>query len=408
MVIWRGAPLPSIVFLNRFYWPDESATSQLLTDLAEDLAGRQWRVSVITSDADYRNPAVRLPARETRNGVRIERVRTTHSGRLRLTGRALDAALYLAGAFVRLLGSRHDVAVALTDPPMLIVPTVLAARARGMRCVCWSQDVFPDIAIALGVLRARMLSRMLSALARRALAACDRVVALGERMAERIVAGGVELERVEVIHNWTQVDAIRPIAPRDNAVARRLDVAGKFVILYSGNAGRAHTFDAVITAARKLRDDPAVVFLFVGGGPQLPALRAAAKDLQNVRFASHVPRGELAESLSVGSASLVTERREVTGLIVPSKTYGILASGRPVLYVGDPDSDVAALVRRHDCGAVLDLDDADGLVEVIRRWRSAPHEVEALGARARKASVQYDVRVATSKWDAVLKGVLSG
>jgi colanic acid biosynthesis glycosyl transferase WcaI len=403
-----GAALPSIVFVNRFYWPDESATSQLLTDLAEDLAASGWQVSVVTSDGDYRDARIRLPRRGTRNGVHIERVWTTHSGRLRFAGRAADALMFVVGAFVKLLaGSRRDVVVALTDPPMLVVPTVVATRLRGMECVAWSQDVFPDIAGGLGVLRrGGSTYRALAALARAAHASCARVVALGDRMARHLVSAGVDPARVSVVHNWTHVADIRPVPPAANPLASDLGLRNTFVVLYSGNAGRAHAFDAVIDAARSLRHDTGIVFLFVGGGPRVAELRAATRELPNVRFSDHVPRARLSELLSVASASLVTERPDVAGLVVPSKTYGILASGRPVLYVGDPQSDVAALVRQHDCGAVFDVDDSAGLAAVIRRWRDTPAERERLGAHAREASLDYDRGVATARWDSLLRDVV--
>jgi colanic acid biosynthesis glycosyl transferase WcaI len=397
----------SIVFLNRFYWPDVAATGQMLADLAEDLAASGWGVTVVTSAALYEGKGDALPRAEQHRGVHIVRVAGTRFGRHRLLGRLADYASYMAGALRHLLRlPRPDVVVAMSDPPFIVAVALLAARLRGARAVYWVQDLFPQIAAKLGVMREASLSyRAARALARWIHARCDLVIGLGPQMARALVSAGAPPGRTTFVHNWADAEAVRPLPPERNEFLRQHGLAERFVVLYSGNAGRAHPFEAVMHAARALRDDPTVCFVFIGGGKKLPELRALAQadGLANVRFLDYLPRERLSESLSAASVSLVTEDPDVVGLLVPSKTYGILASGRPLLFVGSAESDVAAVVRDADCGVVIAPDDREGLVAAIRGLRADPVTRARLGANARRAAEErYARRHATAHWARVV------
>jgi glycosyltransferase involved in cell wall biosynthesis len=401
----------SIVFLNRFYWPDVAATAQMLADLAEDLASAGWSVTVITSRGSYALDRKLLPGREQHNGVDIIRVSGTRFGHARTFGRALDYASYMVGALIQLLLlPRQSLIVAMSDPPLLVSLAVLTARIRGGRTVYWVQDLFPQLAARLGVFASNgFLYRTSDAIARFLHAKCDAVVALGPRMAENMIAAGASPQRTTFVHNWADAAAIRPVPPSENRFMTSHSLVGKFVVLYSGNAGRAHCFDAVIEAMRRLRDEPDVVFLFVGGGNRLPEIKTAAKrwHLRNVRFLDYVPRELLAQSLSAANVSLVTEEPDAAGLLVPSKTYGILASGRPVVFVGCPRSDVATIVRDACCGTIVAPNDPAALVETIRRLKANPREALALGRRGRQAAeMMYDRRHAAWRWASAVGSAL--
>ena len=401
----------SVVFLNRFYWPDVAATGQMLTDLAEDLAERGWQVTVITSAGGYGGEGGRLATEEVHRAVRILRVDGTTFGRHRMLGRLADYVSYLGGVIIRLSAlRRQDLIVAMSDPPFLVALAIAAARLSGTRAIYWVQDLFPQLAAKLGVMRERGLAyRISERVARWLNRHSDLVVAIGPRMAEALVAAGAREERTVWVHNWADSSAITPISPDDNPFVREHGLEGKFVVLYSGNAGRAHTFDALLYAARALRNDDEIIFMFIGGGLRFAELRATAEreDLQNMRFLPYVPRKALSLSLSAASVSVVTEAPEVEGLLVPSKTYGILSSGRPLLYVGSSVSDVARIVAESECGVTIQPSDGNGLVRVIMSLRKQPERLRAMGANARRAAEQkYDRRHATSRWaELVAKGL---
>ena len=400
--------MPSVVFLNRFYAPDVAATGQILADLAEDLARDGWNVSVITGRTPYAGDAPPLPRAETRAGVRVTRVRTTAARR----GRVAGYASYLWGAFWALLRApRGSVVVAMTDPPFLLAPVLVAARVRGFRVAAWVQDVYPQLAVALGVMApGTAASRGLHALAARLLKGCDAVVTLAPGMSRVITAMGVDERRVVHVHNWADAGSVTPVARDANPFVREHGLAGRFVVLYSGTAGRAHTFDAVMRAAGELAADPEILFLFVGGGAQIPALRAEAERAgAPVRFLAYQPREMLAASLSAGDVALVTEAPEAAGLVLPSKTYGAMASGRPILYVGPADSDVAALVRAHGCGIAVSHDDPAGIVRAVRALRDDPALRERMGRAGRRAAeALYDRRHATRRHAAILGELAAG
>ena len=393
----------SVLFLNRFYWPDVAATAQILTDLAEDLAAHGWTVSVVASRTMYEAHDHDLPVNEVRNGVTIHRVRTLKVGRHSFFGRVSGYASYMVSSFFRLLTMKKpEIVVAMSDPPMMLGLVLFAARLRGIKVVHWVQDVYPQLAATLGAMRERgPLYRMLRAAAWRMNAAADLVVALGPRMAERLIGFGAPDDRVTWVHNWADSKAVQSVDAAANPFIRTHELQGRFLVTYSGNAGRAHTFSSVLSAARELASDDDVVFLFIGGGARFEELRSAARDsgLANMRFLGYVPREQLRYSLSAASVSLVTENPEVSGLLVPSKTYGILASGRPVIYVGPDNSDVAQIIHDYDCGVVVSPDDPDALIAAIRRFRNDAAYRDRLGRNARAAAeTVFDRSIAAAQW----------
>jgi glycosyltransferase involved in cell wall biosynthesis len=245
--------------------------------------------------------------------------------------------------------------------------------------------------------------------ARRLHAACDAVVVLGPRMREKAIEFGAPASRTAVVHNWADEEQIVPVPRAENRFLREQGLEGRFVALYSGNLGRAHSHEVFLEAARRLAHDPEFVFLFVGGGKLLPVLREAAEreGLPNVRFLDYLPRAELRYSLSAASVALVSEQPAVAGLLVPSKTYGILASGVPLLFLGSRSSDVAAIVEETGCGLVVEDGDAEGFVRALTTLRDDPALARELGGRGRAAAVErYSLRRALERWNRVLESCL--
>lgn len=405
---------PSAIFLHRFYWPDVAAAGQMLTDLAEDLAAQGWSVTVVTSRTGYEAQVqLEVPREEVRNGVRIIRVRTTRFGRNRLIGRLGDTLTYFAGVLWQLMRlPRPDLVTAMSEPPFLLVPALLIGRLRRIPTVYWLQDLHPHLAGQLGLIEQRtLLYRALESFARALHSRCDAIVTLGAQMTRVVLANGGRSGRVTHVHNWADAQAIRPVAPEDNPFVQEHGLQGKFVVLYSGNAGRAHTFDAVTEAMRRLADRADIVFVFIGGGKRLAEIQevARAERLPNTRFLNYLPRAQLSYSLSAASVSLVTENPEVVGLLVPSKTYGIMASGRPVLFVGSEESDVAEVVLGAECGIVVSPDDPEALVTALLRLKDSPSVSARMGARGRRAALEiYDRRRATHLWACRVEEILFG
>ncbi|MDE2306047.1 MAG: glycosyltransferase family 4 protein [Gammaproteobacteria bacterium] len=396
-----------LIFVNRYYRPDLSATSQMLTDLAESLGARGYAVEVVCSRQLYDAPGARLPAEAVLDGVRVHRVATTRFGRVRLIGRAIDyVSFYVAASWAvwRRLG-RGDTLIVKTDPPMFASLAAPLVRLRGAVLINWLQDVFPEVASRLG---ANPLPGWLDALLRRwrnaTLCAAAANVVIGERMREHLISCGVSAAQIAVIDNWAD-DRIEPRAAAASTLRRSRGLAGRFVIGYSGNLGRAHEIDTLIGAAKRLGDDASFAFLMIGGGAKMSALRTevACGALNGFVFLPYQPREELADSLAAADVHLVSLLPDLEGLIVPSKLFGILAAGRPCVFIGDSRGEVARILGQSACGFVVQPGDAAGLVAAIRTLRDDPEECRAMGGRARAAYLErYSRDAAVLRWLRVL------
>lgn len=421
-----GTPPVPVIFINRYFHPDLSATSQLLSDLAFALAGRGRSVRVITSRLRYDAADGRpgLPAREVVKGVEVWRVRTSGFGRARLLGRAVDyLTFYLSAAWcLWQLARAGDVVVAKTDPPMVSVAASLVCLLRRAHLVNWLQDLFPEVARALGIGRRwrlgyALLSRVRTASLRRAVAN----VVIGRGMATRVEALGVSRDRIRIIPNWADPAEIRPIAHAENPVRRDAGFGDAFVIAYSGNLGRVHDvatlLEAMTILARKQAGPdrpgagPGLRWLFVGGGALTPVLKAEAarRGLTDIAFWPYQPRSALSRTLAAADAHLASLRPEFEGLVVPSKVTGAMAAGRPILFVGDPDGEIGRLIARHGCGCVIAAGDGPGLADAVRALARDRARGEDMGRRARRAfEAEFDRATALARWDALLDAVARG
>lgn len=397
-----------IVFLNRYFFPDRSATSQLLSDVALHLAKAGHEVHVICSRQLYESPTARLAAFERVNGVQIHRVWTSRFGRGRLIGRSLDYLTFYASAFARLvlLVRKGDIVIAKTDPPMLSVVAAMAARLRGAKLINWLQDLFPEIAAAADIGWAKGgAGQMLIQLRDWSLRCAQQNVVVGEKMREVLIARGIAEQQVAVIPNWADGEAIRPVARTENPLRGKWSLDGKFVVGYSGNLGRVHEFDTVLDAMTHLRGDEGKRFLFIGAGKQREMMESECKirGITAVSFLPYQAREDLLWSLGVPDVHLVTLLPEMEGLVVPRKVYGIAAAGRPILNIGALDGEIAQLIEKHDCGITIRPGDVTGLLDAITRLAGDDALRATLGGNARKAlENDYEMRHALRKWRTLL------
>jgi glycosyltransferase involved in cell wall biosynthesis len=401
-----------IIFLNRFFHPDHSATSQILSDLAFHLAGCGHEVRVVTSRQRYDDPRAELPETETIRGVEVHRLATTRFGRSALFGRGLDyLSFYVAmKRAVRSLARRGDILVAKTDPPLLCVPAMQAARRGSLHLVNWLQDLYPEVAVELGVPLLRgPAAGVLAGLRDASLRAAAANVVVGRRMADRVRARGVAADRIHVIANWCDDEKIRPIADADNPLRRAWGLEDRFVVGYSGNLGRAHELDTVLGAAERLRNEPRILFLLVGGGHRFDELarRVAERGLdRSFRFIPYQKDELLGFSLSVPDVHWISLPRALEGLIFPSKLYGVAAVARPVIAIAAPDGEPADLVRANDCGYVIAPGDSQALAALLMRLADGEADLAAMGRRARAMlEAQFSRRMALERWRRLIESI---
>lgn len=384
----------------------------MLSDLAFALAEQGVEVEVIASRLLYDDKSARLPRSEVVRGVFVHRVKTSGLGRQRKRHQIVDYLSFLVSALWKLarVARRGDTVVVKTDPPLLSVPVSVMSSLFGWRQVNWLQDAFPEIAMAAGVsTHSRILDKLLffvlTALRNTSMRRADSSVVLGERMHDRLLARGAPVSKLTIIPNWTDTAAIVPIVPAKNRLRERWGLQAKFVLGYSGNMGLAHDFDVMLQAAQILRDDPRFAVVLIGNGKRKGDIERtiANRRLSNVMLQPYQPRSELASSLSVADVHFVTLRSEMEGLIVPSKFYGIAAAGRPTIFLGDPDGEIARSIRRYNCGVVVAADDARGLAEAVRRYADDSKMLVEHGRNARAMVVKhFDMPVSVSKWRQLL------
>jgi colanic acid biosynthesis glycosyl transferase WcaI len=393
---------PSLTVLNQYYWPGVEATAHLLTELCEELAA-DYDVTVITGRLLGHEDA---PDYERRNGVEVIRVHSTAYDRAPLHRRAMNYFTYLGRALRRGLFEvrRPDLVLCMTDPPMVGDVALAVARRHGAPLVVISQDVFPEIAVELKRLTNPVLVGLLRILTRFYLRRADRVVAIGETMRRRLEAKGVPPKRLRVIPNWVDTTAIRP-QPSDNPWAREHSLGGRFVVMHSGNIGHAQDLDTLVRAAASLDDLEQLSVLVVGNGARYADHFALAQSLgaDKVTFYPYQPREVLSQSLSSADLHFVGLARGLSGFVVPSRLYGILAAGRPVLAAADEDSETAQLVREVGCGIVIEPGRPRLLADAIRAAAAGEHDLEEMGRRGRAwVEANADRNVAMQRYRALL------
>ncbi|MCC7537259.1 MAG: glycosyltransferase family 4 protein [Deltaproteobacteria bacterium] len=402
-----------VLVLHQHYWPEIAATAQVLTDLCEDLVAGGHEVTVVTGQPSYRERAT-LASDEVHEGVHVRRVTTYAPTERTIARRLLHYGVYFGASLTEAVATRPspDVALIMTTPPLLLgVSATLLRALRGVPFVYSVQDLYPDVAIDLGVLRRGPLATTIDVVATQLYRRAAALVTLSPGMRDKLVAKGVPRERVAVVPNWADVGALAASAAAGATEYRdALGLGGRPVALYSGNVGLSQGLEHLVDAARHTKERaPELVWLVAGDGNARASIERRARDagLDNVRFLPPQPRARLGALLGTGDVGLVTMRRGVADDMVPSKLYGILAAGRPVVASVESASEVARVVREERVGAVVPPEDPVALAEAVSRLVQDRAALDELGARARAlAESTYDRRVCTTRYREILEAVV--
>ena len=379
-----------ILILNEYYPPDTSATAKMAAVVAEKLAQRH-QVTVVAGRPSY-DPDEHYPfaflRRDKRENVTVERVGSTDYPRHKMRRRVANYLSYLALAVPRALAIRPDVVLAMTDPPIAGIAGAFVARIARRPFVYNIRDLYPDMAVGGDIVRPSEWVRRWENLHRRALKQAARVIVLGDDMRNRILSKGVSPERVVVVRDGTSFPDSMPDA--SHPVVQELRSGFPFVVLHAGNLGFYGAWGTLLKAADLLRNEK-IGFVFVGDGANRVSLEAqvVAAGLPNVRFLPFRPVEQVPHVMKAGDLHVVTIRRGLEGVVVPSKLYSTLAAGRPVLAVAAPESDAARIVVENSCGLEANPDDPVAVAAVIRNLRDDPASLAEMGRRARDAAGKY-------------------
>lgn len=404
-----------ILIVNQAFWPDVVATAQHMTDWAEDLTARGHEVTVIASRSLYGQSRATLARREQRGNIRIIRVGGNLFRKGRILTRLIDFGMFHLAALWKVLTlPRHDAVVCLTTPPFIGVVGRAAQMLRGWKYIQYEMDLYPDIAVALGVMKPNAAgTRFFDGMHRHLLRKADRVVVLGRCMRRLITAKGIHDDKQVLVTPWADETELAPVPREHNAFRKAHGLEGKCVVMYSGNLGLGHDVTTICQAMERLQKagDDTVRFVFIGGGRRMKEVTAFVQDrgLTPPLMLDYQPREKLAETLSAADIHLITQAEGTSGIIVPSKLYGILAAGRPAIYIGPKDSEVALTLAEHDLGDLLDVGDAEGMVAAIRRRQAGLAGQEAFAGKARAVLREGHSRaVCCAKLSAMVENLRGG
>jgi colanic acid biosynthesis glycosyl transferase WcaI len=374
---------PKIAILYHFFYPDDVVSARHFSDLAEALAASGWEVEVLPSNRSCRNPAQVYPSRERWRGLKISRIWRPRFSQSSSLGRILNAAWMIAAwSRIALRGkpTRPDVVLVGTDPILsVLVAFPLKWLRPEIQIVHWAFDLYPEAAIADGMLMVSgTVVRLLTWLLRRAYASCNLIVDLGLCMRGRLEAyGGAGVRRTIV--PWALVEAKSPMPP-EPGLRLRLFGDAKLALLYSGNFGRAHAYQEFLELARSMRGT-GIEFRWSVRGNAVEQLRSELQESDtNIALLGFVPESELSRHLAAADIHLVSLKPDWSGVVVPSKFFGALAAGRPVLFAGAEDSSVARWIREYGVGWVLNSSTFDEVRLHLRCLSENPDRLRELEA----------------------------
>jgi colanic acid biosynthesis glycosyl transferase WcaI len=370
--------------------PDSAPTGTIATRLVEELGQLGHHLDVVTSLPWYEHHAVepewrgRVVRREKTSWGTVTRVHPFPTGdKKNIPKRAVGFAAFCAAtAGFAAIGRTVDVTFAMTPPLPMAATGWLAALGRRAPLVLNVQDVFPDVAVELGILQGRKIIAAATALERWSYARCAAVTVLSADMRANLAAKMRHPERLEVIPNFVDVDAIKP-SPRENGYRAEYGLTGKTVVMYAGNIGMSQSLSLLVDAARATIDRADVVYVVNGAGSMLDELEHSAAGLANVRFMPMQPIERLPEVLAAGDVHLVPLKTGLSRSSVPSKTYSILAAGRPILASVDAGSEVQRIIESAGAGTAVPPDDPGAFVTALTTLLADPDSLRAMGERAR-------------------------
>ncbi len=375
----------TFLFITQVYVPDPAAVGQHLADAAEELAKRGHRVVVYTSRQGYDDPAIQYPRRELLRGVDVRRIPFSSFGKSSIAVRVAGGLAFVAQAALRgLMIAGLDAVVVSTSPPMASLGAIVIGALRRVRVKYWVMDVNPDQAVALGQARPESFSvKAFDWLNGKILSRADDVIVLDRFMAKRINAKVETGSRLSILPPWPAEDPEEIVPHEGNPFRAEHVPAGRTVVMYSGNHGPSNPLRTLLQAAERVADEPRLLFMFIGGG-------VGKREVDEMKLSSIVslpyqPQSQLHHSLSAADVHVVTVGDLIPGIVHPSKVYGAMAVGRPILLIGPDENHVADILDGRNIGWHVQHGDVNEAERVLREIAAMPApEIEAMGRRARE------------------------
>ena len=400
-----------VVFFTQLYYPDMTTTATIMTDIVEDLASYGMNTEVVCAQPTYLVKS-KLPKVESHNGVSIRRVWSFLFDKNKNIGRILNSTSCFLSMLPRLFSTgKNALLVFNTNPALLPLLGLIAHKLRKQRYVILIHDLWPELPAHTGMIKkGGAFYRTIDFLNKLSLKYAGGIVVLSERMKKRILDKVPEMnDSVHVIHNWADANRLFPVKKENNEMLEALRLHDKKVVMYSGNLGRYQPLEVMIGAAYELRKRKDILFLFAGDGGKKQKIQrmAAVLDLDNIMFIPFQPLDRLAESLSMADAALIGIYPENEGVIMPSKLYGLLAVGKPIICVSDSKSEVVEILNQAKAGLHSSIDDSKELAQKIVALLDSPKMAQELGRNGRRYFLEhFERKIIMKQWKDVLKKAL--
>lgn len=403
-----------ILIMGQHYAPEEVSGAALARELAEGLLARGHQVTFVTAAPSYPQGRVFdgyrnvFLGREILNGVRVIRVWSYISPSKSFWARVLNYGTFSLMALIGgLAAGRVDVMMSASPPLPLGLSAWLVSRIRRIPWLLRVEDLYPETAVNAGVLRNRFAIRFFEWMEKFLYRKAAHVSLISESFRQNLLAKGMEARKLSVLPVWADAASIRPL-PKENGFRRAHDLTGKFVLLYAGNMGHTSALEEVIEAARLLKEESEIIFVFIGEGVRREALQALALryGLENVRFLPYQPREVYAEALAAADVGLVTLNAGSSHTSLPSKMFNLMAGARAILAVAEASSGAASLVQSEKCGVVVPPAQPALLADTVKALRSHPEQLEEWGVRGRAAlEARYSREVCLDAYDALFRAL---
>ena len=334
------------------------------------------------------------------------RVGSSAYSRVQMKKRVWNYLSYVMLAVPRALFLPSNVVLSMTDPPFEGIVAASVALLKRKPYVYNIRDLYPDMAVGGSIVAPGLVTRVWEHMHRWALGRAARVIVLGEDMRNRILAKGVKQERIEVVRDGAEMPPLAAVrAAADEQVVSAIRGNFQFVLLHAGNLGFYGAWETLLAGARSLADE-GVGLVFVGDGAECGRLRAAANGLANVRFLPFFPASKIPSVLAAADAHVITVKRGLEGVVVPSKMYGILAAGKPIVAVAPEECDVVTIGRKKGFSISADPDDPAEFVACVRELRQNPDRLRKMGEAAVSVAPGYERTKELKKLVSIVEGVL--
>lgn len=400
----QSKPKSRLWVITELYFPEETSTGYYLTRIAEGLAS-EFDVKVICGQPNYSSRGTRAPAHEVRNSVEVFRVYGTTLDKNVIPFRLLNMlTLNLSTFFAGLWRFRAgDRVLVVTTPPLMPFAVAIASMFRGAAYTLLIHDNYPEILFAVGKAKENsLIARAFAFLNRSLYKSASKIIVVGRDMRKLVAAKTRGLDvSIAVIPNWAELETVSPRPRSENRLLAELGLNDKFVFLYAGNMGHPNDIETIISAAEGLKDAGQIHFIFLGSGVKEPWLRRVVEDrkLVNVTVLGPQPRSEQVVFLNACDVALVSLVAKMRGVSMPSRTYNILAAGKPILALTDPDSEIAQVIGEEQVGWAVRPGDSGLLSDTIREIYRQQDVLETMGANARNAALtKYALSVAIEKY----------